>query len=99
MDIIATINALLASLADLQAKLADASAALVIEKKLSYDEGFAAGVASVQAGDPAKVFTQADLDAAVLAGVAKFKADFLLKFKDLEDAEGKLLKDTEALLA
>lgn len=43
MDIIALINNLVAQLADLQVKLADAQAALDAEKKASYDIGFQQG--------------------------------------------------------
>lgn len=58
-------SAIIAALADLQAKLADVSAFA----KEQYDKGFADGVASVVV-DPEKKFSQADLDAAVSAAVA-----------------------------
>ena len=61
---------LLALLNDLIAKLADAQAALEAEKKLSYDAGFAAGVASMQVNSE-KVYSQAELDAAVVVAVEK----------------------------
>lgn len=106
MDILSQLQALIASLTalsaqvvDLQAKLVDANAAVDAEKKASFDQGFAAGVASVPvAGDPSKVFSQEDLDKAVVAGVAAFKADFLVKFQALELADAALLKEAEALL-
>lgn len=60
---------LLLMLQELVAKLADAAAALEVAKRASYDEGFAAGVASV-GGNPDVKFTQADLDAAVASAVA-----------------------------
>lgn len=97
--LIASLTALSAQVVELQAKLADANAAVDAEKKVSYDQGFAAGVASVPVvGDPSKVFSQEDLDKAVAAGVAAFKADFLVKFQALEEADAALLKQTEALL-
>lgn len=54
---------LLAMLQGLMAQLQDAAVALEAAKKASYDEGFAAGVASMGAGD--KIYTQAELDAKI----------------------------------
>jgi outer membrane murein-binding lipoprotein Lpp len=65
MDLIKLLNDLVASIEALKAQLADAQAAADALAKTKYDEGFAAGVASVDKG-----FTQADLDAAVASAVA-----------------------------
>ena len=64
MDLLQLLQGLMGSIAELQAKLQDAEAQLAIEKKASYDAGFADGVASVVV-DPEKKFSQADLDKAV----------------------------------
>lgn len=66
MSLLDLLNGLVAQLADAQAA-ADALA------KAKYDEGFAAGVASVQTG-----FTQADIDAAVKAAVDPLNAQVAL---------------------
>ena len=63
MDLLKLLQDLLASISVLQAQLADVPAALEAAKKASYDEGFAAGVASVP--PPAssdKIYSQAELD-------------------------------------
>ena len=64
MDLLQLLQGLMGSIAELQAKLQDAESQLAIEKKASYDAGFADGVASVVV-DPEKKFSQADLDKAV----------------------------------
>lgn len=61
MDLLTLLNGLVAQLADAQ-KAADDLA------KAKYDEGFAAGVASVGPGD--KLYSQAELDAKVAEAVA-----------------------------
>lgn len=55
---------LLALLQDLVVKLQDAQVALEAVAKQKYDEGFAAGVASVGAGD--KIYSQVEVDAMLL---------------------------------
>jgi len=66
MDLMTLIQNILSNVESLKEQLADANAAIAIEKKASYDEGFAAGKVSVNpGGDPEVKFTQADIDAAV----------------------------------
>jgi ribosomal protein L18E len=80
MDIVALLNELIA-------KLQDAQAAIAVEKKASYDEGFAAGVASVPVvvvpGDVTP-FGQADIDAAVSAALLATKAAIKAKLDEVE---------------
>lgn len=64
MDLVALLNNLVANIASLQAQLADAQKAADDLAKAKYDEGFAAGVASVGPGD--KIYSQAEVDAIVL---------------------------------
>lgn len=64
MDLVSLLNNLVANIASLQAQLADAQKAADDLAKAKYDEGFAAGVASVGPGD--KIYSQAELDAIVL---------------------------------
>lgn len=66
MDLLSLLNGLVAQLADAQ-KAADDLA------KAKFDEGFAAGVASVPPPSD-KIFSQAELDAAVAAAVAPVQA-------------------------
>lgn len=72
MDLLAIFAALQQAIVDLQAKLAEAQAALEVEKKTSFDAGFAAGVASVSPGND-KVFSQAELEAAVAQAKAELQ--------------------------
>lgn len=64
MDLVKLLQDLLANVTALQTQLVDAEAAA----KANYDQGFADGVASIPVSD--KIFSQADLDAAVLGAVA-----------------------------
>lgn len=64
MDLVSLLNNLVANIASLQAQLADAQKAADDLAKAKYDEGFAAGVASVQPSD--KIYSQAEVDAIVL---------------------------------
>jgi hypothetical protein len=87
---------LLVLLQELAAKLADAQAALDLEKKKSYDEGFAAGVASVLPGTD-KVYSQEELNAAVLAAkeglqleIDSLKAELEVAKADLEKLKADL---------
>ena len=65
------LTALSSSITALQAQLVDAQAAA----KSQYDAGFAAGAASVPVTPPSdKIYSQADLDAAVAAAVAPLQA-------------------------
>lgn len=80
MDIVALLNELIA-------KLQDAQMAIAAEKKVSYDEGFAAGVASVPAPVPADdvtPFGQGDVDAAVMAALLATKAAIKAKLDEVE---------------
>ncbi len=67
MDLALLLNGLVASINELQAKLADANNAAQELANQKYEEGFAAGVASVPVSE--KIYTQAELDAAVQASV------------------------------
>ena len=54
----------------LQVQLADTQAALEAEKLISYNKGFADGVASVPVGDPSKKYSEEELVAKVAEAVA-----------------------------
>lgn len=69
MDLVQLLKDLAASIAALTSQLADAQAAADAAAKMSYDKGFADGVASVPAGGGDKIYSQAELDAAVTAAV------------------------------
>ncbi len=66
MDLVTLLNNLIANINALQLQLADAQVSADALAKAKFDEGFAAGVASVTGGG----FTQADIDAAVATAVA-----------------------------
>lgn len=87
MDIIALLNGLVIQLEALKLQIADAQGALEAEKKASYDQGFADGFASVEAGDPEKKFSQADLDQAVSAAIVSLKADLKAQYEAQQVAE------------
>lgn len=103
MDIFALFEQLKATITDLQLKLADTDAAIVEAKKAAYDEGFAAGVASVVIPPSDKIFSQEELDAAVMAAVAPVQASLdeaLVKIADLETKVGEIdMKVAEAVAA
>lgn len=67
MDLVALLNSLVANIAALQAQLVDAQASADALAKAKYDEGFAAGVASVGGSD--KIYSQAELDAKIAEAV------------------------------
>ncbi len=71
MDLVTLLNNLIANITALQLQLADAQVSADALAKAKFDEGFAAGVASVT---PAGGFTQADIDAAVATAVAPLVA-------------------------
>ena len=62
MNILEIFAQLQALVSELQAKIEEQSASLEAEKQASYDEGFAAGAASVGSD---KIYSQAELDAAI----------------------------------
>lgn len=64
MDLLALLNDLVLKLADVQKAADDLS-------KAKYDEGFAAGVASVVSD---KIYSQADVDAMVAEAVSKLQS-------------------------
>ena len=69
-------NLLQQTIADLQTKLMDAQAALEIEKKLSYDQGFADGVASVPVQEVSdKIYSQAEFDAKLAEGLSALQLE------------------------
>ena len=68
MDLVVLLNSLVANIAALQAQLVDAQASADALAKAKYDEGFAAGVASVGGGE--KIYSQAELDAKIAEAVA-----------------------------
>ncbi len=70
----------LTQIAELQAQAQDAQVLLDIEVKKAFDAGFAAGVASVAD----KVYTQAELDAAVVAAVTPVQAELEVVKAELE---------------
>lgn len=71
MNLFELFAALQVTITELQAKLAEAETALAEAKQASYDEGFAAGAASAQSD---KIYSQADLDAAVASAIAPLEA-------------------------
>lgn len=76
MDLLALLQGLVAQLAALQTQLADVPAALEAAKKLSYDEGFAAGVASVPVVLPSdKIYSQDELDAKIQEALQPVQAE------------------------
>lgn len=66
MDLVQLLSGLLESLSQLQAKLADADQAAQDLARSKYEQGFAAGVASVSIPVSDKIFSQAEVDAMVL---------------------------------
>lgn len=104
MDLVALLNSLVASIAALQAQLADAQKAADDLAKVKYDEGFAAGVASVVVSD--KIYSQAELDAKIAEAVAPLNAKIVeldVKVAELSAAvvaeAGKLVAYKAELLA
>lgn len=76
MDLITLFNMLQQTIADLQAKLMDAQAALDLEKKASYEKGFADGVASVPVQPISdKIYSQAEFDAKLSEGLAALQME------------------------
>lgn len=76
MDLITLFNLLQQTIADLQAKLMDAQAALDLEKKASYDLGFADGVASVPVQPISdKIYSQAEFDAKLAEGLSTMQLE------------------------
>lgn len=78
MDFLKVLQDMIANIAALQLALQDAEATLALAKQASYDEGYAAGVASVPVIDPPptsdKIYSQAELDAAVATAVTVVQA-------------------------
>lgn len=72
MDLFALFAQLQATISALQSQLADTETAIAEAKKAAYDEGFAAGVASVPAGD--KLYSQEELDAAIAQAKVELEA-------------------------
>lgn len=99
MDLLKLLQDLVAQLGALQAQLADAQAALDAAKKLSYDQGFADGVASLPPPPPAsdKIFSQAEADALVAAAVAPLQAQ-VADLQSKVDGIPKLVADAVAAL-
>lgn len=94
MDLLALLQGLVASVSALQAQLADAEAALAEAKKLSYDEGFAAGIASVGTGND-KIYSQAELDAQVAAA----REGLQLQITDLQSQLDALKAEVDSKVA
>lgn len=85
MDLLKLLQDLVLNVAALQTQLADAEAALAAAKQLSYDEGFAAGVASVPPVEPGdKIYSQAELDAAVVAAKEEVQAQLAVVQAELD---------------
>lgn len=70
-DLLNLLNTLAETIEGLKTQLADAQAALDVASKQSYDNGFAAGVASVAD----KIYSQVEMDAAIEAAVAPLKLE------------------------
>lgn len=79
---------LLATIEALKAQAADAAALVEMEKKSSYDLGFADGVKSVPVST--KVYDQAEVDAMIEAAVAPIKADVDAKALEIETLKTKV---------
>ena len=90
MDLLKVLQDMIANIQALQTALADAEVAVAVEKQKSYDEGFAAGVASVPVDDGATPFSQADLDAAVSAAVEPLNAQIADLSAQLQAAQNGL---------
>lgn len=104
MDIFAAFEQLKAAIAELTLKLADTDAAIAEAKKAAYDEGFAAGVASVPTpGGEEKIYTQAELDQKVAEAIATSEAkvtELESKVAELEVKVGEIdVKVAEAIAA
>lgn len=97
MDLLAMLQGLISQLASLQSALADAQAQLDTEKKASYDEGFAAGVASVPATPGG--FTQEQVDAAVLMALEPVKAELEGVKAELEAVKSSMQSSIDAAVA
>lgn len=98
MDIIAMLQDLVAKMSALQASLVDAQASLEVEKKASYDEGFAAGVASVPVVTGGG-FTQEQVDAAVSAAIAPIQAELDGVKEELEAVKASLQPSIDQAVA
>lgn len=86
MDLVKLLNELVANIAALQAQLVDAQASADALAKAKYDEGFAAGVASVNTQTD-KIYSQAELDAKIAEALAPLYQkinELELKVADLE---------------
>lgn len=85
-----SIPALLQTIEELKSKAQDAETLVAVEKQASYDAGFAAGLASVAE----KIYTQADLDNAVVNAVGPLAEELALVKSELEalkvDVDGKI---------
>jgi hypothetical protein len=64
-------------IAQLQAKLQDAQAALEIQVKEAYDKGFADGVNSVQIPPSDKIYSQEDMDNAIKLAIEPLNAKII----------------------
>ena len=87
MDAATQLKQIFDLIAQLQLQVADAQAAIESVKKAAYDEGFSAGVASVPAQTEGKIYTQADLDAAVEKALIEYKSSLLVKFQEAQGQE------------
>lgn len=97
MDLVALLNGLVANIAALQAQLADAQKAADDLAKLKYDEGFAAGVASVPVVPGG--FTQEQVDAFVAAAVAPLAEKIALLDAKVLELEAAVLAEAGKLVA
>ena len=73
MNLLEQLIALVASISELQAKLSDAQVAADELAKVKYEEGFAAGVASVSIPPSDKIYSQEQLDQAIALAVEPLK--------------------------
>jgi hypothetical protein len=89
LDLLKMLQDLVTKLSELQAQLAEASFALEGAKKVSYDEGFQAGIASViipviPSSD--KIYSEAELQAKIAEAVLPLQAQLDAMPKAIVDA-------------
>lgn len=97
MDLVALLNNLVANIATLQAQLVDAQASADALAKAKYDEGFAAGVASVPVVPGG--FSQEQVDAFIAAAVAPLNEKIALLDAKIVELEAALVAEAGKLVA
>ncbi|OPZ22725.1 MAG: hypothetical protein BWZ03_00709 [bacterium ADurb.BinA186] len=87
MSIIEKLDLIQASIAQGGAIVSEVKSEVEVFGQQKYDEGFAAGVASVGAG---AIYSQEQLDQAVLAAKAELKAQIKAKYEAAQAAESSI---------